>query len=191
MLAKGNTALFLDIWPLHMFYKEFGLARFERCLSERANLRGSVAWAIADKVSFGRKSREVEDGFRAIDAGNIAAGVESLAKHEQFNILQLSMYDDPYFASLMRTNQFAWALNILSGSINEIQLVFANHCTVTGANAQIERFSKQPLANLANAEERMEFVRRAANRFNELLRDPLQSQFVENSLFVIAHGKPS
>jgi hypothetical protein len=71
------------------------------------------------------------------------------------------------------------------------RIIFANHCTVTGANAQIERFSKQPLANLANAEERMEFVRRAANRFHALLRDPLQSKFVENSLFVIAHGNPS
>ena len=24
MLANGNTALFLDVWPLHMFYKKFG-----------------------------------------------------------------------------------------------------------------------------------------------------------------------
>ena len=33
MLAKGNTALFLDVWPLHMFYRKFGLQRFQKCLT--------------------------------------------------------------------------------------------------------------------------------------------------------------
>lgn len=66
MLAKGNTALFLDIWPLHKFYKEFGIKRFERCLNERADLRGTVYWPIADTVRFGTKTIEIETGFRAI-----------------------------------------------------------------------------------------------------------------------------
>ncbi|WP_063547669.1 DUF2515 family protein [Burkholderia territorii] len=189
MLAKGNMALFLDIWPLHMFYKEFGLQRFERCLKERAQLRTTVRWPIGDSVQFAADRSEVRAGFRAIDAGNIARGVEALAQHEQINVLQPVMYDDPYFAILMRTNQLAWALNIPTASSQEIQLTLANQCTVSGGNAQREVFSPHPLADLGNAGQRMAFVLRAARRFDELLRDPIQRVLVENSLFVIAGGR--
>jgi len=186
-LAQGNTTLFLDIWPLHMFYKKHGLKRLKQCLPQRKTLRGSVVWPVADKVLFAEERKEVLTGFAAIDAGNLTDGVVQLALHEQVNLLQPVIYDDPYFVMLMRANQFAWALNIPTGSAQEIQLTLANQCTVTGANAQHEVFSKQPLANLANARERMEFVMRAARRFDELLRHPLDRYSVENSLFLMAH----
>jgi hypothetical protein len=188
MLAKGNTALFLDIWPLHMFYREFGLQRFERCLPERALLSGAVVWPIADRVPFGTVKDEIRRGFSAIDAGNLTEGVAQLARHEQLNILQPAMYNDPGFATLMRANQFAWALNIPTGSAREIQLTLANQCTVTGANAKYEIFSKEPLANLADPDQRMAFVLRAANRFDELLHRSVERHSVENSLFLLARG---
>lgn len=180
MLAMGNTCLFLDVWPLHMFYREFGLQRFERCLDERTQLRGSVLWPIGDRILFAEKKPEVLLAFRAIDAGSISEGVSLLARHEQINILQPAMYNDPAFEILMRANQFAWALHIPTGSAREIQLAFANPCTVTGANATNERFSNQPLANLADANQRMAFVMRAAQRFDDLLRDPIEKYSVEN-----------
>ncbi|CAE6846218.1 DUF2515 family protein [Paraburkholderia aspalathi] len=190
MLAKGNTSLFLDVWPLHMFYKQFGLQRFKRCLSERQQLRGSVVWPIGAAVPFGEVQPRVVRAFEAIEAGDTAGGVKMLAEHEQLNVLQRAMYDDPSFALLMRANQFAWALNIPTGSAREIQLALANQCTVSGANAQkSELFSKQPLANLADPNQRMAFVMRAAQRFDDLLRDPLQKYDVENSLFLIAHSR--
>ena len=189
MLAKGNMALFLDIWPLHMFYKKFGLQRFKRCLPERQQLRGSVVWPLANSVPFGELRPELTQGFAAIDSGNISMGVEILAKHEQINILQPAMYNDPAFALLMRANQFAWALNIPAGSAREIQLTLANQCTTTGANAQIEMFSRQPLANLADPGQRMAFVLRAAKRFDDLLHDPIEKHMVENSIFLIAHPR--
>jgi hypothetical protein len=188
MLAKGNTALFLDIWPLHMFYKEFGLSRFRRCLPERQLLRGSVVWPIGDKVPFAQERPEILRGFDAIDVGDLIEGVAQLARHEQPNILQPAMYDDPNFAMLMRANQFAWALNIPTGSAQEIQLTLANQCTVTGASAKYEIFRKQPLASLADPDERMAFVLRAAQRFDELLRHPTERYSIENSLFLLARG---
>ncbi|WP_028226775.1 DUF2515 family protein [Paraburkholderia ferrariae] len=186
MLAKGNMSLFLDVWPLHMFYKQFGLQRFKRCLPERANLRGSVLWPIESAISFGKVQPQVMRAFEAIDSGDLETGVEQLAYHEQINILQPAMYDDPAFALLMRANQFAWALHIPTGSAREIQLAFANQCTVTGANGKNERFSKEPLANLADPQQRMAFVLRAAQRFNQLLHDPRQKYDVESSLYLIA-----
>jgi hypothetical protein len=185
MLAKGNMALFLDIWPLHMFYKKFGLQRLKRCLPERQKLSGSVLWPIADKVLFGEKTAEILQGFEAVDAGNISEGVRSLALHEQRNILQPTMYDDPLFATLMRTNQFAWVTHMPTGSVQEIQLTLANQCTVANNDTRREIFSKQPLANLADVEQRMAFVLRAAQRFNELLRHPTERYDVENSMYSI------
>ncbi|WP_375135805.1 DUF2515 family protein [Paraburkholderia sp. GV068] len=82
-----------------------------------------------------------------------------------------------------------WALNIPTGSAREIQLTLANECTTTGANAKIEMFSRQPLANLADPGQRMAFVLRAANRFNDLLHDPIEKHMVENSIFLIAHPR--
>ena len=189
MLAKGNMSLFLDVWPLHMFYKRFGLQRFKRCLLERQQLRGSVVWPIQAAVPFGAVQPRVTRAFEAIDAGDTAGGVKFLAEHEQLNILQPAMYDDPEFALLMRANQFAWALNIPTGSAQEIQLALANQCTVTGANARIEIFSKQPLANLADPNQRMAFVMRAAQRFDDLLHDPKEKHMVENSIYLIGHPR--
>ncbi|WP_184048036.1 DUF2515 family protein [Paraburkholderia sp. MM5384-R2] len=189
MLAKGNTSLFLDVWPLHMFYKKFGLARLKRCLPERKLLRSSVLWPIENSVPFAEERPQILSAFSAIDSGRIADGVKDFAIHEQINILQPAMYNDPTFALLMRANQFAWALHIPTGSAREIQLAFANQCTVTGANARNERFSKEPLANLADPQQRMTFVLRAAQRFDQLLHDPLKKYDVENSLYLIAHAR--
>jgi hypothetical protein len=190
MLAKGNTALFLDIWPLHMFYRKFGLERLRRCLPERKLLRGSVTWPIGNSVPFAEERPQILNAFSAIDSGRIEDGVRDLALHEQINILQPAMYNDPTFAMLIRANQFAWALNIPTGSAREIQLALANQCTVSGANAQkSELFSKEPLANLADPQQRMAFVLRAAQRFNELLHHRTDRFDVENSLYLIAHPR--
>ena len=189
MLAMGNTALFLDIWPVHKFYRSFGLARLKSCLPLRKALSDEVNWPLRGKIGFGLAWQEVTDGFSAIDSGNTGEGVRMLAQHEQLNILQPAIYQDPMFVTLMRGNQFAWALNIPTGSAKEIQLTLANKCTVTGANAEIVHFSKEPLANLADPGQRMRFVMRAAARFDELLHHPLQKYDVENSLYLIAHAR--
>ena len=60
---------------------------------------------------------------------------------------------------------------------------------MTGANARIEMFSREPLANLADPDQRMAFVLRAAQRFDQLLHDPLQKYDVENSIFLIGHPR--
>jgi hypothetical protein len=99
------------------------------------------------------------------------------------------MYTDPAFAVLMRANQFAWAWHIPTGSAREIQLAFANQCTLAATSAKNERFSNQALANIADPDQRMAFVIRAAQRFDELLRDPIEKHSVENSLYLIAHPR--
>jgi len=113
-----------------------------------------------------------------------------LARHEQLNILQPVMYDDPLFSSLMRADQLAWALHFPSGSIQEIQLVLTSRCTADGSPALRESFSNRAMANLADPTQRMAFVMRAADRFDRLLRDPVERHMVENALYIIAAGGP-
>ncbi|WP_235024416.1 DUF2515 family protein [Caballeronia cordobensis] len=188
MLAMGNTALFLEVWPLHKFYEAFGLERLLRCYHLRKTISAEVKWPLKS-IPFGNVWPEVRDAFSAIDRGDIKSGMEFLARHEQLNILQPAIYQDPMFVTLMRGNQFAWALNIPTGSAKEIQLTLANQCTVTGGNAAQVLFSKDPRANLADPVQRMKFVRNAADRFNELLHKPLEKYDVENSLYLIAHPR--
>ena len=46
----GNTTLFLDVFPLHAFYKERGLGSLETCLASRKNIYGHdqhpVLWPV-------------------------------------------------------------------------------------------------------------------------------------------------
>jgi len=160
----------------------------KECLKERSALEGSVYWLAGKKLEFGAFKPEVIKGFEAIDAGKISAGVQHLARHEQLNILQPVMYDDPAFSTLMRADQFAWALRFASGSTQEIQLVLSNRCTADGHVALSENFSSRPLANLSDSSQRMAFVLRAAERFDRLLHDPIERHMMENSLYVIAAG---
>ncbi|WP_323856971.1 DUF2515 family protein [Xenorhabdus doucetiae] len=120
MMALGNTTLFLDVYPLHAFYKQRGLKDLKTCLKKRENIyynnQFPILWPIGEeKLKFGLSYKEVLQTFEAIDAGNIAESVEHLAYHEQVNILQPSMYSDAILVGLLRGNHFAYVTNILSG----------------------------------------------------------------------------
>ncbi|GAB3629125.1 hypothetical protein PTE30175_05122 [Pandoraea terrae] len=189
-LTKGNTALFLDIWPLHMFYKKYGLQRFKSCLGEREQLAGKVVWPLEEEVTFGKPTPEIAQGFEAIDAGNLHDGVRALARHEQLNILQPAMYDNVRFAALMRSNQFFWVTNFPTGFSQEIQLTLSNECKSERVDdPRHVGFSKSRFANLADGKERMKFVLRAADQFDWLLRDPLGRYDVGNALSGVARGR--
>jgi hypothetical protein len=187
MLALGNAALFLEIWPLHKFYKTFGLERFKHCYPYRKKLTGEVYWPLQGKIEFGTVWPEVIEAFSLIDRGDINNGVAMMARHEQLNILQEAIYQDPMFTTLMRGNQFAWALHFRTGSAKEVQLVLANQCTTTGWSSV--QFSKDPLANLADSVQRMKFVMMAAQQFDVLLHSRLHGVDVENSIWLIANPR--
>lgn len=190
MLALGNTALFLDVYPLHRFFMVRGQQELERCLADRSSLKNEVLWPIADKVEFGIYRTEVSETFKAIEAGDIAASVELMAAHEQLNILQPAMYDVTHFALLMQGTQAGDVVSVVTGLFTgiseQIQLTLASQCKAPG-NQQVT-FGRNPLANLADKDQRMAFVLRAATQFNLLLKDPATRSQLEQSIKEISVG---
>ncbi|HEY1057712.1 MAG TPA: hypothetical protein VGE55_03160 [Limnobacter sp.] len=195
-LALGNTTLFLDIYPLHMFYAKRGLKEMRKCLRVRqqitTNPRFQVLWPVREKLQFGLNFKEIVPAFEAIESGDIAESVRLLARHEQLNILQPTIYDDSAMTALLRTNQafssFAYVTGISTSFEEKVQLTLANQCRPLPDGRSIE-FSNSPVANLANFDERMPFVLRAARQFHSLLNSPSRQQ-VESAIRDIAQGRP-
>ncbi|KPU61508.1 PAAR motif family protein [Pseudomonas fluorescens] len=191
MLAMGNTTLFLDVYPLHVFYAERGLAALKDCLASRKNIYGTgehpVLWPVGkEKLAFGTSQKEILLAFEAIDAGNIAESVEHLARHEQINILQPAMYDDTGLKWLLRGNHFSYVTNLPSGAAQAIELTLASQCRPDEDGRTIG-FSNFPFADLADVERRMAFVLKAAAQFDDLLQSDHRDQ-IERSIREIAVG---
>ena len=190
MLALGNTALFLDVYPLHRFYMVRGLEEMRGCLRDRSSLKDEVIWPIADKVQFGTDYVDISEAFTYIDQGRISDSVYEMARHEQLNILQPALYDVERFALLLRGTQAGDVISVVTGLFSglseEIQLTLASQCKAP--DAKKVTFSRNPIADLANKDQRMEFVSRAAEQFDRLLKNPTTYDQLRASIIKIASG---
>ncbi|MDC9583323.1 hypothetical protein PSI15_17605 [Xenorhabdus sp. PR6a] len=192
MMALGNTTLFLDVYPLHAFYKQRGLEELKTCLSSRQNIyynrQFPILWPIGqEKLRFGRSYPDILLAFEEIEAGNIAQSVVHLANHEQINILQPTMYSDTYLVGLLFGNQISFVTGFPSGVAESVELTLASQCRRIDDGRTIE-FSDKLLADLSDIEQRMPFVYKTATRFDEMLHDSNRS-LLEESLQNIAAGR--
>ncbi|MBB5017083.1 hypothetical protein HNQ59_000345 [Chitinivorax tropicus] len=190
-LAMGNTTLFLDVFPLHAFYKKRGLKELKTCLASRQKIYGNnkypVLWPVGqDKLRFGVDYSQILQAFEAIEAGNIPKSVEYLAQHEQVNILQPAMYNDPQLVALLRSNHASYVTGFPSGVAEAIELTLASQCRRVEDGRTIG-FGSNPVADLSDINQRMPFVLKAAARFNEMLHN-LNRPLLEQSIKEIAVG---
>ncbi|MEW6371787.1 MAG: hypothetical protein AB1584_12685 [Pseudomonadota bacterium] len=184
-LGFGNMHLFLDIYPLHRFYMERGPREFDRYLANRQAIARKVKWEVENLLKFGFPFEETRAGFVRIGEGNLMRSVEFLAWHEQVNVLQAIMYNDPRMQDALANNQLAWAIGFPSGVYMEVQLTLSAQCKPQDGWTSF--FPRLKDAKLWVVEERMKFVIKAAKRFNELLTGA-QRPYVEESLRKIAAG---
>jgi hypothetical protein len=184
-IAVGNRSLFLDIYPLHRFYTLRGFPRLKSCLDERALIREKVTWEVKDKLGFGTPFREILAGFEAIERGDIEESVKQLASHEQVNVLQKIIYDDPTTRVLLDANQAAWVTGFPSGLYQEVQLTLSAQCKPKRTLTTLLR--KSMAVALWKPDNRMEFVYQAANDFAKLLGGKERAD-VERSLNAIYLG---
>jgi hypothetical protein len=186
LLALGNTTLFLDIYPLHLFYQRYGIERLRTCFRDRQNLAGKVLWPVDQKLlPFGYPFNEAVEGFEQIDQGRVTRSVYSFATHEQINVLQKIMYNRTDMQALLRANQAEWVIDMPSGIAADIQLTLSAQCSPV--SGMTESFPRTMSANLAEPDQRMSFVKRAADRFDALLHGSQRPQ-VERSIQAIGSG---
>jgi hypothetical protein len=146
-----------------------------------------VLWPVGEEtLKFGIDHDEILLAFEAIEAGNIAESVEHLAKHEQRNILQPAMYDDSGLKWLLRGNHASYVTNFPSGAAQAIELTLASQCRPVDDGRTIG-FSNSLKANLADINQRMPFVLRAAQQFDDLLNGDQREQ-IEQAIRDIAWG---
>ncbi|WP_249677853.1 PAAR domain-containing protein [Pseudomonas abieticivorans] len=190
MLAMGNTTLFLDVYPLHRFYKELGFRALERCLESRSSIfdHHPVIWPVdRRRLGFGINFQEILKAFELVERGGIAESVEHLARHEQVNILQPVMYSDPRFVALLRGNHASFVIGFPSGATQAIELTLASQCPRINDGRTIG-FSENPFSDLSDISQRMPFVLNAADRFNELLHNGNRTQ-IEQAVRDISTGR--
>lgn len=186
-LALGNTLLFLDIYPIHRFFMLRGLKQLLSCISDRSKIQKEILWPIAsDKLKFGGDFREILVAFRQINDNKISDSVETLAKHEQINILQAAIYNDFAMHRALDANQLSLVTGIPSGYAAEIQLTLSSECRSKSPTFGVF-FSKDCRAKLYDPAQRMPFVIRAAKRFDELLKGP-EKNHLEASVNDIAYA---
>lgn len=188
-LGLGNMALFLDIYPLHRFFMLRGGEHLVSCLEARQSLKAKVFWPVdKDVLEFGKPFKEIKLGFQAVAQNQIAASVLYLAQHEQVNILQAVIYNDFAMRRALDANQFAWATGFPSGVAEAIELTLSARCRPDNTGKLSVMFSRDKRAKLYDEEQRMVFVRRAAERFDALLHGPERSAVVD-AITSIAEGK--
>ncbi|MES2739849.1 MAG: hypothetical protein V4754_02680 [Pseudomonadota bacterium] len=189
-LAMGNTTLFLDVFPLHAFYKKRGLKELQLCLDSRRKIAENpklpVLWPVGSKLVFGRAYPEILQAFEAMDTGRIAESVKFMAQHEQANILQPAMYSDSTFVTLLRGNHASYVTGFPSGVAEAIELTLASQCRRTDDGRTIE-FNANLVADLSEINQRMPFVLRAAARFDEILHNFNRTK-LEQSMKDISEG---
>lgn len=175
MMALGNTTLFLDVFPLHEFYAKRGLKELKKCLEARKSIYGHpkfpVLWPVGEeRLQFGVGYYEILLGFEAIEDGDIAASVKHLARHEQINILQPTIYQDRQLVALLRANHASYVTRFPSGVAQAIELTLTSQCQRVEDGRTID-FGDNPLADLSDIKQRMAFVLQAAARFDQMLGD--------------------
>jgi hypothetical protein len=166
-LSLGNLAVFLDVYPLHRFYARHGLERMRETLAARQLIADRVHWPVpAQVLAFGKPFREIVEAFNLVEAGQLDASVLKLAWHEQVNVLQPILYDDPKTRLALDANQIGVATGA-GGSFEMIELTFASGCAAREGATTV--FSKLQNAHLYDVGQRMDFVGRAAAQFSGLL----------------------
>lgn len=148
----------------------------------------SVIWPVEPEIlEFGDDHQEILLAFEAIDAGNIAKGVEYLAAHEQQNILQPTLYNDTKLVALLRSNHFSYITDIPSGAAQAIELTLTSQCHPVNDGRTIA-FSNNPFANLSDINQRMAFVLKAAAQFDDLLNSTERNR-IEQAIEDVAEGR--
>ncbi|MFN3354930.1 MAG: PAAR domain-containing protein [Pseudomonas sp.] len=89
--------------------------------------------------------------------------------------------------ALLRSNHFSYITDIPSGAAQALELTLASQCSTFNDRRTVV-FSQHPFANLADINQRMAFVLKAAAQFDDLLHGA-ELQLIEQAIEDIAEGR--
>jgi hypothetical protein len=182
-LSLGNLTVFLDVFPRHRFYAKHGLDKLRRAIGARPQLADRVHWPVPSQVlPFGKPFREIVEAFTLADSGRLADSVLKLAWHEQVNVLQSVIYDDPKTRLALDSNQLGASAGLHPGEFEPIELPFSATCRAQPEATTI--FSPLQNAHLYDVGQRMDFVARSAALFDALLHGD-RRMMLEDALYEI------
>lgn len=185
-LGKGNFWLFQDIFCWHWFYSKYP-NKFEECSSERnseafdekvKSALKRLPWAeeslaVIDNLKI---KKDVLDAFSKIkQVEAMVAGVDrqklqyksliATASHEQLNILQPLIYEDPAFRAILDVQKKAEGIPFVPLR----SAAFSTACDVK----QPELREQMHEGDLYNAQDRMEFIQKIADKYHGLMIDKI------------------
>lgn len=196
-LGKGNFWLFQDIFCWHWFYSKYP-KKFEECSGERnseafdpkvKSALKNLPWAeesLAVIDNF-KVKKEVVDAFLMIkQTEEESSGGErqelqfnsllATANHEQLNILQPLIYEDPVFKTLLDVQKKAEGLPLLPLR----SAAFSTACDVKEPELREQMIE----GDLYSAQDRMEFIKKIAVKYHGLMKS--KKEYMERTITEIS-----
>ncbi len=187
-LGQGNLWLFNDIAPAHWFYSNYPEHFFDgmTCLDKRdANqleervkaIMEDLPWAAESlsRIKYFKPSPDISKGFEKVldiertDDSELRSELQlehllAIADHEQREILQPLIYNDPVFKKWL-TRERQWWMRWASPTY---QLVFTHQCSER--DSQLKSVAPGDM-KVEEEKSRMAWIEDAANMFHELMND--------------------
>ena len=170
-LGQGNLWLFNDIAPTHWFYSNYPEHFFDgmACLSKRD------ANQLEERVKYFKPSPDMSKGFEKVldiertDDSELRSELQlehllAIADHEQREILQPLIYNDPVFKKWL-TRERQWWIRWASPTY---QLVFTHQCSER--DPQLKSVAPGDI-KVEEEESRMDWIESAAKKFHKLMSD--------------------
>jgi hypothetical protein len=199
-LGKGNLWLFQDIFCWHWFYSRYP-NKFAECSAERNSEAFDEKVKSALKgLPWAEESLAVVDGFQVkqevIDAFLMMSKAEgkapgfgrqdiqfksllATAKHEQLNILQPLIYEDPVFRTILDLQKAAEGLPFVPLR----SAAFSTACDVKAPELREQMTD----GDLYNSQDRMEFIEIVANKYHGLMIN--EPEYMEGEIAKISKWK--
>jgi len=186
-LGKGNFWLFQDIFCWHWFYSKYP-NKFEECSGERnSEAFDEKVKSALKRLPWAEESLAVIDNLKIKkymlgafsdikQVQTMAAGVDrqklqyksliATANHEQLNILQPLIYEDPIFRAVLDVQKKAEDIPFVPLR----SAAFSTACDVK----QSEMREQMHGGDLYNAQDRMEFIQKIADKYHGLMIDKIE-----------------
>lgn len=202
-LAKGNFWLFMDISCWHWYWNNYQssfntcqpMRGADKCVPEVQAVLAKMPWSAdaLPKIKNFKSNPNIEKGMALVDTFEKLTDktkrpliqfkhLIAIADHEQGNVLQPLIYDDPDFAKWVGRQRWPGVKQISP----TLKIVFSHTCNTDESRLESIALEDTVLENLAS---RMKWIGQVASQFHGLMQGTNQNRdiaYMEQELRTIA-----